>query len=274
MERIMVGTDGSESAGAALRWAGALAGATGAQLLVAHSYLPPQAELDPGFDARCRADAEQALAGWISQAGVASAIPVLVEGDARETLGDLASEQRADLLVLGSRGGGGFSRLGLGSVAHHVAHHVGCSIAVVPVGSELVAGAPILVGVDGSPSSAVALRWAIGAAASTKSPVTAALAYDAMADSYPHPDLDNWKYRNQAESEALVEACRAPGVALELRVVPGNAVAALDDLATAHEAAAIVVGTRGRGSLHRTFLGRVPMQLLNHAVRPVVVTRA
>ncbi len=61
---------------------------------------------------------------------------------------------------------------------------------------------------------------------------------------------------------------------VELKVDAGNAVAVLEDLAQAHGAAAIVVGTRSRGLFHRTFLGRVPMQLLQSAKTPVVIARA
>ena len=54
-----------------------------------------------------------------------------VDGDPREVLVDVAQEEGADLVVVGSRGRTGLARLLLGSVASHVALHAPCSVLVV-----------------------------------------------------------------------------------------------------------------------------------------------
>jgi nucleotide-binding universal stress UspA family protein len=56
--------------------------------------------------------------------------PMLEEGNAAEVLLRIAKD--ADLLVVGSRGHGGFSGLRLGSVSSHCIHHAVCPIVVVP----------------------------------------------------------------------------------------------------------------------------------------------
>ncbi len=157
----MVGTDGSENAQAAVRWAAALAKVEGAQLLVAHSYASPGEDDSAGTEAR-KAAGDTELAAWLADAGLGDdqITSITTEGDARHTLGPTASDWNADLVVIGTRGRGGYSSLGLGSVAHHLAHHIDTDLVIVPPGSELRPGAPLLVGVDGSHGSKAALRWA------------------------------------------------------------------------------------------------------------------
>ena len=55
-----------------------------------------------------------------------------MEGGAAGVLVDLARDERADLLVVGSRGHGGFEGLLLGSVSATLAHHTPCPLAIVP----------------------------------------------------------------------------------------------------------------------------------------------
>lgn len=56
---------------------------------------------------------------------------MIAKGDVRETIGDVADKWHADLIVVGSRGGGGLRRLLLGSVAEYVARHAPCSVLIV-----------------------------------------------------------------------------------------------------------------------------------------------
>src|SRR5205085_5825521 len=74
----------------------------------------------------------------------------------------IAEGANADLVVVGSRGLGGFKGLLLGSVSHQVVTHASCPVVVVPAtprhGGERMN--VIVVGVDGSKHSVAALRWA------------------------------------------------------------------------------------------------------------------
>lgn len=135
-ERIVVGVDGSPTAQRALRWALDLARPAHAEVEVVHAWTPvvlggPFApvvvDTETWSDAAVRT-LDQAVAAEdtsgvhvtrnLSCNGAASAILDAADG--------------ADLVVVGSRGRGGFAGLLLGSVSHQVAHHAPCPIVVVP----------------------------------------------------------------------------------------------------------------------------------------------
>jgi nucleotide-binding universal stress UspA family protein len=144
--RFVVGVDGSEESRAALRWAADQAVAQGARLEVvcawdlpfsglATSYSPEPAGLpDSGEVAR---RAENALDQTLREAleGDTSVdIERVVEaGDPAAVL--LRRSQGADLLVVGSRGHGGFSRLLVGSVSEKCVRYATCSVAVIRPGA-------------------------------------------------------------------------------------------------------------------------------------------
>lgn len=142
-ERIVVGVDGSDNAGAALTWAVEHASGRDAELEVVLAWMEPvsggiagamvmpdvsslrdahQAELDRIVDAVRRDATDLSISGR------------LVHGAASSALRDAAAD--ADLLVVGSRGHGGFAGLLLGSVSHQVVSHAPCPVVVVPSPEE------------------------------------------------------------------------------------------------------------------------------------------
>jgi nucleotide-binding universal stress UspA family protein len=140
MKRIVVGVDGSAEATRALEWAADLATLTGAEITavtvfdagpfmawgVAPVYLPDFEQLRSGL----RAD----LDSWcepLRSRGI-SYQPVMREGAAAEELLREADAGPTDLIVVGSRGRGGFRELLLGSVAHHVTQHSTHPVVVLP----------------------------------------------------------------------------------------------------------------------------------------------
>jgi nucleotide-binding universal stress UspA family protein len=139
-DRIVVGVDGSPSSRAALRWAVRQAELTGAgiQAVIAWRY-PVMASgygwapVSPDQETDFRGIAEKLLAEEIAETvDPASSVRVsqqVVEGNAAEALMDLAAG--ADLLVLGSRGHGGFAGALLGSVSQHCAHHAPCPLVII-----------------------------------------------------------------------------------------------------------------------------------------------
>lgn len=139
MAKIVVGVDGSAAAAAALRWALAEARLRGAELRVVHAWhlpLLPGGETsaaDPEYVLLRRRDAEdllaQALADLGSESEAVAVETVAVEGRAASALVREAAD--ADLLVVGSRGRGGFAELLLGSVSHECAQHAPCPVAIV-----------------------------------------------------------------------------------------------------------------------------------------------
>ena len=139
--RIVSGVDGSPSSISALRWAIRQAGLTGAAVdaviawhypvTVGGGYGAAPMVTAGGFD--FRENAEKVLADAISIAvDPGSGVPVrplAAEGNAAQVLLDAADG--ADLLVVGSRGHGGFTEALLGSVSQHCVHHAHCPVVVI-----------------------------------------------------------------------------------------------------------------------------------------------
>ena len=142
MPGITVGVDGSQHSRRALEWAIREAGLRGAPLTVLAVYQvasnhwtgnPEHYPSDqPATEAVRKAaeDAVQKAVGQVGDPGPASVTVRAVSGlPAHELVGASAD---ADLVVVGSRGGGGFSRLLLGSVTNQVVAHATCPVVVIP----------------------------------------------------------------------------------------------------------------------------------------------
>jgi nucleotide-binding universal stress UspA family protein len=142
MDGIIVGVDGSHGAHGALEWAMQEAAARHVPLtviavhqvaasgwIVAPSFLPVD---EPTVEQACQA-AEEAVAKAAAQLGASRPVPVTVRAVSGFPAQELIEASRdADLLVVGSRGGGGFARLMMGSVSDQVVHHAHCPVVVVP----------------------------------------------------------------------------------------------------------------------------------------------
>ena len=133
--RVVVGSDGSESSRRAIRWAAEEARCRGAVLEVVHAWTllgqPDDGTFDPNYG---EAEARQLLDGELD--GLGDALDgIEVERTVVCDLGAPAlidAGKRADLLVVGSRGRGGFRGLLLGSVSSQVVQHAPCPVAIIP----------------------------------------------------------------------------------------------------------------------------------------------
>ncbi len=144
MSGIVVGIDGSHNASHALEWAMTEAGVRHADLTVITvnsviaGYWSRQPVTMPGDDEKvdeARELAEKAVAQIAADLGdrqPASVHVVAKNGFPAEEL--IGASADCDLLVVGSRGGGGFAALSLGSVTNQVVHHAKCAVVVVPAG--------------------------------------------------------------------------------------------------------------------------------------------
>jgi nucleotide-binding universal stress UspA family protein len=142
-ERIVVGTDGSETATEAVKTAVELAKLSNARLEIVSAYQPvPQSRLR---------DESQGMSGDLSHtinpredvqfvldkaAGVAKQENVEVvthprEGDPADAILDVAEENDADLVLVGNKGMTGARRFLLGSVPNKISHHAPCDVWIV-----------------------------------------------------------------------------------------------------------------------------------------------
>ena len=141
MTVVVVGVDESGGARAALSWAIDQARAVGARLVLVHAYLPvssyyPYTVMDgvyvgEGVEEEARRIAEEVVGELRRDVpDDVAAETVLAQGRPAEVLLDRGAD--ADLLVVGSRGRGGFAGLLLGSVSQQVVQHAPCPVVVVP----------------------------------------------------------------------------------------------------------------------------------------------
>lgn len=142
---VVVGVDGSAGGNAALRWAAAEARLRKASLRVVHSwmfsypgvegygYLGATLDAFPGGLSDLHRAAEEVLErateGLEAEAEGVEIERTVVEGAPAEVL--VGAATAGDLLVVGSRGHGGFAGLLLGSVSQQVAHHAPCPVVIV-----------------------------------------------------------------------------------------------------------------------------------------------
>ncbi len=142
-ERIVVGTDGSETAAEAVRQATELAKLSGATLEIVSAFEPvPQTRLReeggeiPGDVAHAVGPREdvnvvlEAAAGTAKQEGVDVRTHAR-EGDPADAILDVAEEISATVIVVGNKGMTGARRFLLGSVPNKISHHAPCSVLII-----------------------------------------------------------------------------------------------------------------------------------------------
>ena len=140
MTVIVVGVDGSDGSLQALDWAAEEAASTGRTLRVVHAWFEPVVVAYPfAAGAAFETAAIEEAAEVVLEQGVDRARRAhpdlrieraLVHGTAATVV--LAEAGKADLVVVGSRGRGGFAGLLLGSVSQQVVHHAPCPVVIVP----------------------------------------------------------------------------------------------------------------------------------------------
>ena len=149
MGRIVVGVDGSDGSRRALRWAVEEATLRGASLEVVHTYEHHLSWQGYGIDEGMSATAMEAMREDIESAAREAAekaqalVDSMVKGLSHPEVESLAIEssrpaqtlvehsKEADLLVVGSRGRGGFKSLMLGSVSQQCAQHAECPVVII-----------------------------------------------------------------------------------------------------------------------------------------------
>jgi nucleotide-binding universal stress UspA family protein len=260
LKPIVVAVDGSDSALRATRWAAEQATRRARQLRVVHAYQWPLPPYGPVFaDATPLYDTVQNAAATVLRDAVVAAqhaapeLPVeseLLRGPTAPVLRTIS--EQASLLVLGSRGLGGFTGLLAGSIAVALAAHGHCPVVVIPA-EQPDPTAPVVVGVDGSPVSEAAIALAFDEAAGRSCDLVAVHAWtDAVFPYVPEAGLPqgfDWAPLLEQATEVLAERLagwqeKYPEVTVHRTVVHDRPARAL--LHAARDAQLVVVGSRGR----------------------------
>lgn len=287
---ILVGVDGSAASKAAVDWAARDAAMRNVPLTLVHVVVPvmPTAAASPAFAypvdffrwqeeraVEVLDEARLAVAKSPHDASPPAVHTVVLHGGAVVTLVDLSKD--ADMIVVGSRGLGAFSRALLGSVSTGLVHHAHCPVAVIHDGapSPAAADGPVLVGIDGSPASISATEIAFDEASRRGVGVVALHAWRDITTMYELPGLDV----EQLEEDArLVLAERLAGFDERYPDVTVQQVVVCDRPARqlvehAKNAQLVVVGSHGRGGFAGMLLGSVSTAIVHAAESPVIVAR-
>lgn len=279
---VLVGYDGSPGSDLALRWAAEEADRRGLELTVLQSWHEPVLSErtwlerwdDPALEEReARAALDEAVADALARHPGVPWSTALVPARPGEALVAAAADHH--LVVVGSRGHGGFATLALGSVAEHVSR--AAPVTVVVVGDVPPTGRGVVVGVDGSTGSRRALLWAAEEARVRSVPLTAVLAWTARVPiaargAQPFGAAATDDDARRALHHTIVEQLGAAGAgAVQLRTASVPAARAL--LEAAADAELLVVGAAPFTEGSRSSVGSVVRQVLRHAPCPVVVAR-
>ena len=133
----------------------------------------------------------------------------------------------------------------------------------------------VVVGVDGSPSSKNALRWAIWHADQNEGRIVAVRAWDVpglYAWDVPGPEQFA-QQTSMALEETINEVTSQPPVQISHDVIQGQPVEALLNAAENVNADLLVVGNRGHGGFAGALLGSVSQSVLHHSSVPVEIVR-
>src|SRR5690606_33672431 len=262
--RLVVAVDGSAASQEALRWAGALAHRTGAELVAVHAVGLLEVAHDPAASPeRWRAELRSRVEGWcrgLSGDGTTCRVE-LRDGSPLDVVPALVEEVGAGLVVVGSRGVGGPPERALGSTSLHLLRTARVPTLVVPdrPGRPAAVSDPpnvrqVLVGVDGSELSLVALDLAADLAGALGAALTVAQVVESV-EAFPlGPETaaaaegeEEAPDRAAAALEPVVAPVRERGLTVQVRTAEGDPAPTLLAMADEVGADLVVVGTRGRG---------------------------
>ncbi|WP_113701691.1 universal stress protein [Nonomuraea lactucae] len=269
---IVVGVDGSVSAGAAVDWAAADARRRGLGLRLVH--VCEQWASTVGGTEYCAGTLEAAADRARELAPGAEVTTRILAGGVVDTL--VGESVTADSVVVGSRGLGGFAGMVVGSVGLALAGHAAGPVVVVR-GTSVVQHGQIVVGYDGSEHSRAAMEYAIEQARARDAQLYVAYAYQMPLFS-PYAAAYGSLLQEAYEQEVRVARERVvpwrernPDVRIVDEQVCEHPVSAL--MKASGSADLVVVGSRGRGGFASAVLGSVSHGVLHHVTCPVAVVR-
>lgn len=282
MDTILVPTDGSENAGAAVEHAIMLAQHMDAAVHALYvvnvsSYADIEGGIDIGSIQEALESEGSEAVGRVKRRGKTTDVPVTTEvrtGRPVSEIREYAEEIGADLILMGTHGRSGVSRLLLGSVTEAVLRRARIPVLAVPQGSEPPTDGyeGILVATDSSEGSReateIAIEWASALSAELHGlyVVDSGLAYTDIVERA----LEGEGASATGEIERMAEAA---GVDVTTAVNTGRPHEVICGYASENDLDLIVVGSHGRDVIERAVLGSVSERTVRMADRPVLVVR-
>jgi nucleotide-binding universal stress UspA family protein len=273
MNEFVVGVDGSDHSRMALRWAAAVGGAAGAPVRAVQSWIHPRSAVlpfapEPVSSEVMDENTERAIAALVDDT-LGSSAAVTTEALRGSAAGALLQRVTpVSVLVLGSRGLGGFAGLLLGSVGQECVEYASCPVVVVRTDRLLGEGDVILVGKDGSEGAQQALAWAHGLATATGADLRAVHAWRGAVSERP-PRVGD---RLRSEAAGAVEGwTQQVADDIETAEMEGDPRDVLIRATERFAPALTVVGRRGAGGLRSMRLGSTANHLVRHSSTNVAV---
>jgi nucleotide-binding universal stress UspA family protein len=287
---VVIALDGAPHSDQTLEWGLHEASLRGADVILARAWIDPRelvewnwypivaAELDSEIDAEVATYLAEKRTGATDRYPGLTITTTVLRGGEVPLLRQLS--ESAQLLVVGERGRVG--RMRMGSIAAHVAAHSRCDVVVVrgDVNTPPIQDAPVVVGVDGSRASLAAAETAAHEASMRSAPLVVVHARPTVADPYGRGmpalspryarDIDeNDPTHRAAQDVATRLRSRHPGLEVRVTLVDGDPAHAL--IEAAHDAALLVVGSRGLGAFRGMLLGSVSNDVVRNATSSVLV---
>jgi nucleotide-binding universal stress UspA family protein len=284
---VVVGIDGSPPSNAAVCWAARDAAMRRVPLTVAH-MVSEIAPIYPGIglsagvtvwqEERGRQVLEQAVK--VAEEAIGADREIEIKSELRcappiPTLIEMSEE--AEMLVVGSNGRGALGRFLLGSVSSSLARSAHCPVAVIRDEDPLMphpAQAPVLVGIDGSPASELAVAIAFDEASRRGVELTALHAWSDV-DVFELPGIDWSAVKSEAERSLAEQLAgwqeRYPDVTVHRLLVADRPARQL--IEKSESAQLVVLGSHGRGGLSGALLGSVSNAIVHSVRMPVIVAR-
>jgi len=271
-DRILVPTDGSRSAEAAARHGIVIAEAFDASVHVIS--VTGEKERDERLAKAQAQDAISHLEELFEQESDLSCQSVIEHGSPYEAILSYASENDIDLIVMGTHGRRGLSRVLLGSVTERVIRLSNDPVIAVPphaIGREREGYERILIPTDGSPGATAAVEHGISIAERLGAAVRVLCVIENEIGLPPLGD----PLRDEAVEvvDAVAEQAADRDISLSTHVQPGIPHEVINNFVSAHGIDLVTMGTHGRSGIRRQLLGSVTERVLRTSDAPVLTVR-
>jgi nucleotide-binding universal stress UspA family protein len=294
IDRILCPVDFSDASRHATQYATAIATLTGARIIALHVHQPALATI-PAMIGRDNPVAEP-LAGGLPDVRAriavqfvhgrfdsAEVMPEVVVGEPAETIADRARIERADIIIIGTRGAGGLQHLLLGSVTEDVIRKSTVPVLAVPPHAAVVPDLPftrVLCAVDLSASSLGAIQMCQRLLGHRSPAVTLLHVIDDagenelfLARPYDvHRHADELETRVRASVREVTAPLFAGRRPPDIRVTHGRAAERILSVASEIGAELIVMGVHGRKALGVAIFGSTTNDVLRRAACPVLTS--
>lgn len=281
MRKIVIGQDGTEQGRDALELGRVMARILGARPVVVRALTWPSHLMDAGeIERAAEAETKELFAIAADHLdGLSPEMRWRVDRSAAAALYELAEDEKALLVIVGSSHRGPLGRVLPGSVGSSLLQGAPCGVMVAPRGfaqRDEHSLRRVGVGFDGTPEAWCALETAIGLASRLRASLSILTVsdfprygYTAALSTLAPDELETCEHEGQRRLQELAQQRVPASLPTEKRLLLGDPARVLAD--AAEDLDLMVVGSRGYGPLRRVLLGSVSRHLVRSVPCPVLI---